>query len=123
MEATALRIRKREIADRNIVGRPGEQILRRAMIKQPRFSQLSFRAKSRNPVAMFQVPPRDGKTGLADFLRCVAALTPLRVAQNDRAMTVLLVALAMSIIPQLRADIPWPEVVQRPRLGDDKRGA
>src|SRR4029453_2690807 len=107
MEATALRIRKREIADRNIVGRPSEQILRREMIKQPRFSQLSFRAKSRNPVAMFQVPPRDSST-------------PLRVAQNDRAITVLLVAFTISIIPQLHADIPWPEVVQRLAYENDK---
>ena len=63
------------------------------MINQPRFSQLSFRAKSRNPVAMFQVPSRDSST-------------PLRVAQNKRAFKVLAVALAMLIIPQLRADIP-----------------
>src|SRR4029077_2721331 len=120
MEATALRIRKRKIADRNIVGRPGEQIFRRAMIKQPRFSQLSFRAKSRlqrrgqsprgqafHPVAMFQVPPRGSST-------------PLRVAQNDRAIAVLLVAFTMSIIPQLHADIPWPEVVQRLAYENDK---
>src|SRR5437763_4671429 len=90
------------------------------MMKQPRFSQLSFRAKSRNPVAMFQVPPRDGKPGLADFIRCVAASTPLRVAQNDRAITVLLVASMMSIIPELSADIPWPEVVQRLAYENEK---
>ena len=69
---------------------------------------------------MFQVPPRDGKPGLADFIRCVTASTPLRVAQNDRAITVLLVALTMSIIPQLHADIPWPEVVQRLAYENDK---
>src|SRR5712671_6203262 len=90
------------------------------MINQPRFSQLSFRAKSRNPVAMFQASPRDGKPGLADFIRCVTASTPLRVAQKDRAMTVLLVALTMSIIPQLHADIPWPEVVQRLSYENEK---
>src|SRR5882762_11774117 len=90
------------------------------MINQPRFSQLSFQAKSMNPVAMFQASPRDGKPGLADFIRCVTASTPLRVAQKDRAMTVLLVALTMSIIPQLHADIPWPEVVQRLAYENDK---
>src|SRR5258707_4613439 len=90
------------------------------MINQPRFSQLSFRAKSRNPLAMFQASPRDGKPGLADFSRCVTASTPLRVAQKDRAITVLLVALTMSIIPQLHADIPWPEVVQRLAYENDK---
>jgi len=77
------------------------------MIKQPRFSQMSFRAKSRNPVAMFQAPSRDSST-------------PLRVAQNDRAIAALLVALAMSIIPQLHAEIPWPEVVQRLAQEKDK---
>src|SRR4029077_11802223 len=98
MEATALRIRTRKIADRNIVGWPGEQILRRAMIKQRRFSQLSFRAKS----------------------RLQRSRRRQRVAQNDRAMTVLLVALTMSVIPQLYADIPWPEVVQRLAYENDK---
>src|SRR6476620_7358682 len=77
------------------------------MIKQPWFSQLSFRAKARNPVTMFQVPPRDS-----------SALLP--VAQNNREITVLLVALTMSIIPQLHADIPWPEVVQRLAHENDK---
>ena len=35
-------------------------------------------------------------------------------------MTVLLAALTMSIIPQLHADIPWPEVVQRLAYENDK---
>jgi hypothetical protein len=70
------------------------------MIKQLQFSKLSFRAKSRNPVAKFQVLPRNSST-------------PLRSAQNDRATKLLLVALTLSIMPELRADIPWPEVVQR----------
>ena len=77
------------------------------MIRHPRFSEMSFRAKSRNPVAMFRVPPRDSST-------------PLRVAQNDRAIRALLVALAMSIIPHAYAEIPWPEVVQRLAYENDK---
>src|ERR1700741_2836963 len=90
------------------------------MIEQPRFSKLSFRAKPRNPVAIFRAMPRDGKPGLADFVRCVAASTSLRSAQNGRAIRLLLVALSMSIIPQVRADIPWPEVVQRLAYENEK---
>src|SRR6201981_2068624 len=49
------------------------------MIKQPRFSKLSF-----------------------------------------RAIRLLLVVLSTSVIPQLRADIPWPEVVQRLAYENEK---
>src|SRR5438067_12922358 len=49
------------------------------MIKQPRFSKLSF-----------------------------------------RAIRLLLVGFSMSIIPQLRADIPWPEVMQRIAYENEK---
>lgn len=70
------------------------------MIIEPRFLKLSFRAKSRKPVARSSVTPRDSST-------------PLRFAHNDRAITLLILALSMWIIPQLPADIPWPEVVQR----------
>src|ERR671924_346990 len=90
------------------------------MIKKPRFWKLSFRAKSRSPVATLRVIRRDGKPGLADFVRCVAASIPLRSAQNDRAIALILVALTMSIIPQLHADIPWPEVVQRLAYENEK---
>ena len=77
------------------------------IIKRLGFSKLSFRAKSRNPVANFQVVPQDSST-------------PLRSAQNDRAITLLLVTLTLSIMPQLNADIPWPEVVQRLAYENDK---
>src|SRR5215831_16305033 len=115
MEATALRIRNRKIADRNIVGRTCERILYQLMIKRLRFCKLSFREKSgvehlgkprhgregrrlserevseSTPVAIFRVIPRDSST-------------PLRSAQNDRAITVLLFGLTMSVIAQLHAD-------------------
>ena len=77
------------------------------MIKQPRFSKLSFRAKSRNPVALLRVMRRDSSA-------------PLRSGQNDRTITLLLVALTISIVPQLHADIPWPEVVQRLAYENEK---
>src|SRR6476469_10777478 len=77
------------------------------MINSRRFLKLSFRAKSRNPVAISQVMPRDSST-------------PLRSAQNDLGITILLVALSMSIIQQLHADIPWPEVVQRLAYENEK---
>jgi hypothetical protein len=43
----------------------------------------SSRAKSSDPGALPVVSSRDGKPGLANFVRCVAASTPLRFAQND----------------------------------------
>src|SRR5262245_43354958 len=101
------------------------------MIRQPRFSKLSFRGKSRmerlgkprhgrkgrrlserevsesNPVAMFRVTPRDSSTSL-------------RSVQNDRGITILILALLIPIIPQVHADIPWPEVVQRLAYENEK---
>ena len=77
------------------------------MIKQRPFSKLSFRAKSRNPRGIFQLPARDSST-------------PMRFAQNDRAIRLLLIALTISIVPQLHADIPWPEVVQRLTYENEK---
>ncbi|MGE5214345.1 MAG: hypothetical protein ACM3NN_11715, partial [Nitrospirota bacterium] len=46
--------------------------------------------------------------------------TSLRSAQNDRAIALLVLALSILINPELRADIPWPEVVQRLAYENDK---
>ena len=77
------------------------------MIKQRRVFKLSIRANSRNPIGMFQLPARDSST-------------PMRFAQNDRAIGLLLIALTISIIPHVYADIPWPEVAQRLASENDK---
>jgi hypothetical protein len=77
------------------------------MVEQQRFSRFSFRANSKNRIGTLHLQIR-------------SSAVPRRLSQNDRAIRLLLIALTISIIPQLYADIPWPEVMQRLASENDK---
>src|SRR5438067_2718900 len=111
MEATALRIRAREIADPDFAWRTGRRFL-------SRLKRIRMPSPQSSP---------SGRGGNID-LKALSSTSPSgrgsRAAAGEGKIRSLIitVALASSLLMQskTRADIPWPEVVQRLKIENEK---
>src|ERR1700756_4645450 len=119
MEAAALRVRIRKAADSNFTRRSGRRLFPRIGFKlsPSRQSSPSGRPKKhpQHPLSRRERRTRSASEGA---LRSWDARN-LIVSWKQTAAR-LIFAISFSFSPALRADIPWPEVVQRLALENGK---